>query len=156
LTSADQLVVTYQLQITFAAETSGSFTLSTDGTPSTINWQCIPWRLGNGQQNPQIPIECLYDGSSNCSFLQNASSFLPVTTSNEPTGAMNTPAGAYTVGTYNKNFTGNIGAGGAATYQLCGLATNLFSFQFLLSTPISKLSTQSFQIVYNMSWADVS
>lgn len=157
VTASDQLIVNYYCQVNFPDETSGSFTLTTDGTPSTITWQCLPWGLANRSGvGPGVPIAQWNDGFTNMSFLQANSSFLPVTTVSEPSNAVSAVKGSYTNGAFNVNFTVTVNAGSAATYQLCGLATTLFCFQFLLGTAINQLNTQTFQIVYNMSWSDVS
>lgn len=154
--STDQLIVNYYVQINFPAETSGSFTLTTDGVTSTINWQCLPYNLGNNRQNPGTTISSLYDGFAYISFVNANTAFYPVTQSNEPTGAVNPAKGTYTNGTYNVNWTVNVGTGSLNTYNLVGLATSIFSFQFLLSPGITKTAAQTFQIVYNMSWSDIS
>lgn len=159
VTASDQLIVTYQVQIGFAAETSGSFTLTTDGVTSTINWQCLPINFGNNANFAGGPIKPAYDGFTYLTFQNNLTSFYPVTQANEFQGnGYNPAAAAYVANSFSLTFTAHSGTGGSSTavYQLVGLVTTLFGFQFLLSPAISKLTTQTLDITYNMTWADVT
>lgn len=158
LTATDQLVVTYLLQVGLSADQSGSTTVTTDGVPATVNWTMRPYAMANINTHnaPGFPIVAIGDGFSNYSFFQNVTSFLSTTASGEPAGAVGPTKGTYTAGTFNVNFTVHIGTGTASTWQLFGIATNLMSFQFLMASAITKLSTQTLDLTFNVSWADVS
>lgn len=158
LTSSDQLVVTYLNQVGLAADQSGSTSLNTDGTITSVGWTMRPYAMVNvnGGNLPSLPIRALTDGFSGFSFITNASAFLSTTNASEPAGAVSVTKGTYTPGSFNVNFTCHVGTGSAATWQLFGIGTTLMAFQFLMASPISKLSTQTADITWNVSWADVS
>jgi hypothetical protein len=156
--ATDQLIVTYQHSSDFASETSGSFSLNTDGTITTINWQCLPWGLTTNVDgyNASVSLKENRDGFGTFSDVRNESSFEPVTSGNLATIGYSWTRGTYTSGTYNVNCTGSLPTNHGNTFQLVIFATNLMCFQFLLNTPITLLATQTWTMTVNVVWSSAS
>lgn len=163
LTATDQLKVTYTCRTYQATGTTGSFTLSTNGVNSTVNYTVRPANLG--RSNTAYPLGVLSGGytSSNSTFYFYETQTLgPVTGYPSGTAASFTfTAQTYVADSFERvwagtlppamaNFTTGIGS---MTFMYGGSSSaSNTAWQISFSPSIPKTSVQTLAISVKISW----
>lgn len=165
LTASDQLIVTYTLTATYAADTTGSIVVTTDGVAAPANnFTVRPYALGapSGSSlyfaNPFIAITAHDNYNGDMAFASSATTLQPATTSNPPgtlTRCDSLSAGAYTAGSYSLQFTMHWNTGHNFSVLMYFIQFNLMGFQMLFTNAFGPTSVQTQDFVVQISWSSV-
>jgi hypothetical protein len=167
LLSTDQLIVTYQLQTIMTADITGTLNVITDGASVAVNYTIRPIGMASGSASPfsnQRPKIAVNTGGSFpgwFSGISNASSFAAVTSQPNVSGSATwQPAGtavlgSYTAGTHQIVATHTLTTGHPVNFQYATFAFTWFSFQLLLASAQTYLTTQTYSWPITISWAAV-
>lgn len=161
LTSADQLIVTYQLQWIVVADMSGTINVTTDGVPVAVNWTARPCNMGSGSgsslaQSYFTQIQNDVGSGAQAGFWWTNTAYVAVTTTGTTTGGANDSAanGTYTGGTYTRSINWHWSTGHTVTARtMCIIPITVFRFQVLFASPISLTTLQTMDLNVQVTWA---
>jgi hypothetical protein len=158
LTSSDQLIVNYTLTFTYAADTTGSLNVTTDGTSVANGFTVRPANLtGSGSfqyVNPFVPFNIINIVGSIQSASCSDTVFVPTSGSPTPfSHATSTSSATYTTGSFTRNFTASWATNNATNEKMYWVEFGCMGFQILFTNAFGPTSTQTMDFGFTLSWA---
>ena len=161
LLATEQLKVTYTVRRYIPASLTGSFTLNTNGTNSTVNYTITPANI----TNPSTVWQAGRCSTSSSTFLYayETNTLGPITSnpSGLPSNRLSLTAGSYTSGSFQRDFTITIptstanfttGVGSLLFWNYIESSISTYGYQCSFSPNIMKTSSQTLAIGIRLSW----
>ena len=161
LLATEQLKVTYTVRRYIPASLTGSFTLNTNGTDSTINYTITPANLANTDMHPFFSGACGDNNSPLYIYETNTLGSIASRPSGNPTVQLSFTSSSYTSGTFQRNSSVTIntttanfatGIGSFIFWNPYYSSPSYCGYQCSLSPKIMKTSSQTLSIGIRISW----
>lgn len=158
LTSSDQLIVNYTLTFTYAADTTGSLNVTTDGTSVANGFTVRPANLvGSGSFfviNPFVPFQIVNNsGQPQCASCTDTVFASPAASPSQFRFASTQSSSAYTSGSFTRNFNAHWNTSSATSEKMYWVQFGCMGFQILFTNAFGPTSTQTMDFGFTLSWA---
>lgn len=156
--ATDQLIVTYTLTMTYAADTTGSINVTTDGAPVSINYTARPLGLGN-RGTPGNPLGNYVGRIAATGWAVGANSNTAFVATNVGIGSFTNPASlqsasTYVAGSFTQSFTYIFPTSHAFSNMFYGIeCAGFMSMQILFASNFGPTSVQNMTLQVTYSWS---